>query len=389
MAITALAEPPVYVLEPLGTLGGEHSKALAVSNLGTVVGWAETGDPVYERHAFLWKGEFMQDLRTLGGTWSEARAVNDFGEVVGVSAMPDGGTHGFYLHRKYIRDLDKLIWEPADDMTQWSLREGSIPKRAYTIHTVLEANGINNLGEIVICATVVEEPGEIHGFLLEPLPKCGNDPGPPMFDYRHLGRLHRAPDCIPQGLNQLGEVVGSSGQAAFRWDGQAMSPLENNHPRSQGNAINVTGEVAGWAGPTVAESTACIWTGTYRVDLGVPLFPEMGDTPCWSKALDMNDWGQVVGCAAAPNCAPVAMLWDGYCLPFDINGLPIFNVHDLPRDLNKITGAPPPKSPALWLEEATAINEEHQIVGFGRTFDGRMQAFLLSRVDGGAGDMRD
>jgi hypothetical protein len=78
----------------LGTLGGNHSRAYAVNDLGWVVGEAQgSGDPFApfpnfqnggNYRAFLWKGNRMQDLGFLpNGTWSRAIMINNYGMVVG------------------------------------------------------------------------------------------------------------------------------------------------------------------------------------------------------------------------------------------------------------------------------------------------------------------
>jgi probable HAF family extracellular repeat protein len=81
----------------LGTLGGLHSFAYALTDEGHVVGEAETSSG--QLHAFLFKdlnengqadpGE-MLDLGTLGGTRSIAFGVNGWGQVVGESRNAAG-----------------------------------------------------------------------------------------------------------------------------------------------------------------------------------------------------------------------------------------------------------------------------------------------------------
>ena len=80
------------VLTDLGTLGGENSGALAINDLGQVVGLADTADfldqsdyPQAVTHAFLWHSGEMTDLGTLGGDASIARDINNHAQIVGTS----------------------------------------------------------------------------------------------------------------------------------------------------------------------------------------------------------------------------------------------------------------------------------------------------------------
>ncbi len=86
----------IYTVTDLGTLGGEASRALGISNAGHVVGWAETGDGVRAvRHAFIWIDGALTDLGHLGGLRSKALAVNSRGHVVGWSDTSSWDPHGF------------------------------------------------------------------------------------------------------------------------------------------------------------------------------------------------------------------------------------------------------------------------------------------------------
>jgi probable HAF family extracellular repeat protein len=91
-------------LQLLGTLGGAHSGATAISDRREVVGEAETA--AGETHAFLWRHGAMQDLGVLPGhRKSSAAGVNNFGRVVGASYV--GGTS--YEHRAFLHDGWSMI----------------------------------------------------------------------------------------------------------------------------------------------------------------------------------------------------------------------------------------------------------------------------------------
>jgi probable HAF family extracellular repeat protein len=83
---SAVAAPlPTASIVNLGSLGGNHSSASDVNDLGQVVGSAST--PSGDYHAFLYQNGTMTDLGTLGGTTSYASGINNSGQIVGWSYL--------------------------------------------------------------------------------------------------------------------------------------------------------------------------------------------------------------------------------------------------------------------------------------------------------------
>jgi probable HAF family extracellular repeat protein len=171
----------------LGTLGGVNSMAYDISDLGVVVGSAQTATGAW--HAFIWSDGRMTDLGPGTAGNADAAAVNESGLVVGwtlpavgdptfaawqnghpVSApSPDAGsafdvndagwivgiidsgsgrTGSFLIVDGAFHDLAAL----APDLRGWS-NPG--------------ANGVNGLGQIVGFGEV---DASVHGFRLDPVP---------------------------------------------------------------------------------------------------------------------------------------------------------------------------------------------------------------------------
>jgi probable HAF family extracellular repeat protein len=151
----------------LGTLGGDRASAVAINDLGEIVGFSETATG--QGHAFLYKNGIMQDLGTLGGTISNANGINNLGEIVGRSTLANGAIRGFLYKDGAMHDLGTL---------------GGASTVAFAI---------NNRSEIVGFSRVAS--GQAHAFLY----KDGV-----MHDLGTLGGI----DSRAYGINNRGDIVG-------------------------------------------------------------------------------------------------------------------------------------------------------------------------------------
>ncbi len=106
-------------MRDLGTLGGPYSHAFAVNLRGQIVGKADLaprpkwvssalGLPSVATHAFLWEAGKMRDLGTLGGDTSRAHAISESGVVVGQAQTASGESHAFVWESDELRDLGTL-----------------------------------------------------------------------------------------------------------------------------------------------------------------------------------------------------------------------------------------------------------------------------------------
>ena len=168
-------------LMDLGTLGGEGSEALAINDVGQVVGWSQTASG--EPHPFLWENGKMRDLGTLPGhARSEATAINAKGQIVG-----GGGRAALLWQGGIMQDL------------------GPLPGGT----TSAIARGINDRGQILGILTI---SGQNRCFLWE------------SGETQTFGLPGEG--CQPEGINNNGQVVGwVPGQGGFLWEQGKMQKL--------------------------------------------------------------------------------------------------------------------------------------------------------------------
>lgn len=210
---------PSAGMQDLGTVGGSTSCARAINLSGQVVGFSTAADN--SQHAFFWtESGGMQDLGP-----GSANAINDKGQVVGF--FPDGlmGNRAF-------------LWTSVRGMRELPVLPGS--------HEI-EANGINNGGEIV---------------------------GDVIFDKAHGGAQHAVlwPHLLGGGVQDLGTLPGGSASAA--------------------SAINANGEIVGGAVTSQGVGHGFLWTPTAGMQDLNDLIPSASG---WvvSDGADINDLGKI------------------------------------------------------------------------------------------------
>ena len=306
-----------YSITDLGTLpGNSASTGFGVNASGQVVGVAAAaGNSV--QHAFLYTGGVMQDLGTLpANNFSQAWAINDSGQVVGQSTNFDtfegADTHAFLYSSGTMQDLGTL--------------GGALSV----------ARGINASGQVVGISSLADS--------------AEGDVNANAFVYSE-GVMHDLGPGAAFGINDSGQIVGSSQGHAFRYSDGVMQDLGTlpGGTGSDGHAINAGGQVVG-VSATLGDSAqhAFLYSGTLMHDLGT--LP--GDS--FSEAWAINNSGQVVG----ESDSHAFLYRDG--VMYDLNAL-----------INPSSG---------WeIQRAFGINDRGQITGLG-TFFGQQDAFLLTPV---------
>lgn len=236
------------VLRELPPLGGHHSFAAGVNNLGQVVGWAETpvhdstctGVQVLQFRAVIWEPKKnrikMRQLAPLpGDSTSAATAINDRGEAVGISGDCDQAV-GRFSARHAVR------WDKNGKVT-------TIPNLGGTSwHTPMDING----------------QGDVVGF--------SNPPGPE-------------------------DLAGDFIARAFLWSNGADTVVDLHtlpgDQFSEAFAINSLGQVVGVSFGGAKGSHAFIYEQGVMTDLNDLFGP--GNLDVFLSAQDINDAGQITG----------------------------------------------------------------------------------------------
>jgi probable HAF family extracellular repeat protein len=129
--------------------------AVCSGGAGQVV--RSSGTAAGRYHAFITgpNGVGMTDLGTLGGDYTAAWGINDAGQVVGRSGTAAGAYHAFITGPNGVgmTDLNSLVSVP-----------GGV--------ALLDATGINNLGQVAVIGSPVPEP-ETYAMLLAGLSLLG------------------------------------------------------------------------------------------------------------------------------------------------------------------------------------------------------------------------
>jgi probable HAF family extracellular repeat protein len=170
---------------------------------------------------------------------------------------------------------------------------------------------------------------------------------------------------IGTGINASGEVVGYGAHMglggpiwhAFLYTGSGWTDLGTlGGSGSWATGINASGQVVGYSDAISPRTPAAfLYSNGAMTNLGAL---GCSGTTCYSYAYGINDSGEVVGVSSsfAPFAPAHAFLYSGGIM-LDLNSL-------LPANSGWV------------LQQAGAINDSGQIVGYG-TFDGQTHGFLL------------
>ncbi|MFD1147273.1 hypothetical protein [Saccharothrix hoggarensis] len=299
------ARAAAFITELPGLPGHPSHRAVAVNDLGHVVGTASGNGP---SRAVRWApGLPAEDLG--GGT---PRSLNQAGRVLIQEYLGGSGT---YVQRPRIWDQGKVTdLTPSGSgyvVANGINRDGVVPMTYSTSpsgyhqeraavwrdgrHTSLPVSGAH------LSLSAINDAGVIVG---SKAPMFGTDAHAFRCAGTTCSRLADAPGTGPYSVtavNEAGVVVGNRQGQALMWaDGQVVVLAPAGGVANSPQALNERGDVVGWTTDANGVRRATLWPlGGKPVDLGVP-------GP--SEAVAVNDRGDVIGWTSSAG-SPRAFLW--------------------------------------------------------------------------------
>ncbi len=317
------ATAQTYTITDLGTLShtppNDYSYAYGLNNSGQVVGISSLNGA--SSPAFLYSGGTMISLGTLGAADSVAKGINVLGRITGFSETVNGYAAFLYSDGK-MQSIGTL---------------GGNYAAGYAI---------NALGQIT--GDSKNQLGQDHAFLYT---------GGKMVDLGTLG----GDSSTGSGINNRGQVVGYAYNAsgnflAFLYSAGKMQSLGTlGGDWSLATAINDLVQITGQA-YTLGnlQAHAFLYANGTMTDLGV--LPG----GIYSQGESINRYGVVVGQSTVPS---------GQFLVYHA----FIYTNGKMQDLNSLI----PPSAGWVLNDATGINDNGQIAGYG-AINGETHAYLLS-----------
>jgi len=305
LLLAPFAAAQQYNVTDLGLFpGGAVSQVQAINATGWVAGYARFAN--FNAHGFLWKQSTgLVDLGSFppASNFSVAQGINSFGDVVGYSDHSDSLNQRAVLWSQgTLHDLGTLpggttsLANAINDLGQIT---GYSNGSGISVHAVLwsKENGIHDLGALsggYSQGVAINIQGEVSGFSITEDGKSHA-----VLWSKPLG-IRALPMLSPQdtsasgnGVNNLGQVAGGSGNVAVLWQNDQNHTAQNLGVLSGGwstaFAINDNTQVVGWSG-----GAAFIWTQAQGMQDLNKLIPS-GSGWSLNMATAINVRGEITG----------------------------------------------------------------------------------------------
>jgi len=373
---------------PPATITAVSSSAIRINNLGQVIG--NYTDSAQHQRAFVWTQEGgMQDLGTLGGNETQAIAINEVGQVIGrsESATPDewkpfvitphtkdDGMPEWYQGTPPMNELMTDLG-PTPSGRLWGGKYSPFGPTALNDHGIVvgiydqpwgntgmvyrgfgwsQLTGMVDLGTLGGTEGDFTDPlalsdfraagysttdGNTHAFVIEPQ-SCGEIMAlfcptiEPIFTMVDLGTLG-GPYSIARAVNNAGQIAGTSNysltgpQHAVIWAGDGPQDLgtlggQSQPTWSEASGMNETGQVIGRSKPLSCPDSdpnchhGFVWSESTQM-LDLPPLPGKY-TRSWAVAI--SNTGYVVGYSGYwiyPHWYTRAVVWTADSTPPVIN----------------------------------------------------------------------
>jgi probable HAF family extracellular repeat protein len=244
----AISSAAGYDISPFPSNGNTTTLPWGINNRGDIVGYYyTTGIPSRNARAFLWSDGVFQDVAVPGSGRSFAYGINDRGDIAGLVTAPEYPTQdqaGFLTMREESLQLGRLTQQVSINGINNHLDlvvQQSNPSRAFLLDRSssketpiafpgalgTRPNGVNDRGDVV---GVFFTAAGVFPFLLD---RTG---------YHQLD----IPGGTAYGINNRGQIVGSSPQGGFVWYRGAITFI---NPLQVLTGINDRGEFVGIGSP--------------------------------------------------------------------------------------------------------------------------------------------
>ncbi len=333
----------------------------------------------------------MKLLGTLGGASSSAMAMNELGDVVGESEMVDGGDSFVYFNNTgTMHRLGDLVTAADQDKWHWTSNKAYGINSQGQICMWLQQKVPHHASHAVRISLVFDEdgivvPGQAEVEIVAPDPSYAtdiNEFGDVTGEYGYTGAFVYSDEigfddigdlgggyAHPAAINNFGQVAGTSENAAgetfaFRYTpGLGMAGLgvietagPNNTDRSVGRDLNDLGDVVGWATAGKRKGLS-VYHAFREAGQGMESLGTLGKPESWAKSV--NSSGAIIGEAYdTPNRDELEFLYTDEIGMVELAPL----ITNLPPDTGFVT---------------RQINDAGQICGTIYLADGA-QAFLLT-----------